>query len=69
MVEDNKDMRNFIFQLLQSKYKKVLLAENGAEGLEQLKVHAKDIHLIISDVMMPEVDGLTMLKEIKSHAE
>jgi len=69
VVEDNNDMRAFIHQLLEKKYKRVLTAKNGVEGLELLKKHGKDIHLIISDVMMPEMDGLTMLKNIKGHAE
>lgn len=67
VVEDNEDMRNFISQLLQKKYKKVLLADNGAEGLKALETHGTEIDLIVSDVMMPHVDGLTMLKEIKNH--
>jgi signal transduction histidine kinase/CheY-like chemotaxis protein len=69
VVEDNEDMRNFICQLLESRYKKVLQAKNGAEGLEQLAKHGLDIRLVVSDVMMPEVDGLTMLKEIKRNKE
>ena len=69
VVEDNPDMRDFIHQLLQKKYKQVLLANNGAEGLEVLKEHGTNINLIISDVMMPVVDGLTMLKEIKNNSE
>lgn len=69
IAEDNADMREFLHQLLQKKYKRILLAKNGAEGLALLKEHGTDIHLIVSDVMMPEVDGLTMLKEIKHHPE
>ncbi len=69
VVEDNRDMRNFIHQLLQKKYKQVLLAKNGAEGLEVLKEHGRNINLVVSDVMMPVLDGLTMLKEIKNHQE
>lgn len=66
VVEDNKDMREFIFRLLQTRYKKVLLAQNGEDGLQYLQTEGNNIQLIISDIMMPEVDGLTMLKEIKS---
>ena len=69
VVEDNHDMRNFIAELLQNKYERILLAKNGVEGLEMLKEHGTNIHLIISDVMMPEMDGLTMLKEIKSNPD
>jgi signal transduction histidine kinase/DNA-binding response OmpR family regulator len=67
VVEDNDDMRNFISQLLQNKYERVLLSKNGVEGLNMLKEHGTNIHLIISDVMMPQMDGLTMLKEIKNN--
>ena len=69
VVEDNPDMQDFIVQLLQKKYKQVLIAKNGAEGLDLLNVHNTNIDLIVSDVMMPEVDGLEMLKTIKSHSE
>ncbi len=69
VVEDNRDMRDFIHQLLQKKYTRVLLANNGAEGLEVLKEQGRNINLIISDIMMPVVDGLTMLKEIKANPE
>lgn len=65
VVEDNLDMREFVCHLLQKKYKRVLVAKNGVEGLTLLKKHGPNIHLIVSDVMMPEVDGLTMLKLVK----
>ncbi|MCL4150846.1 UNVERIFIED_CONTAM: hypothetical protein GTU68_067553, partial [Idotea baltica] len=67
VVEDNADMREFIHRLLKPKYAKILLAQNGAEGLDLLQKHGKDIHLIVSDIMMPEVDGLSLLKAVKSH--
>lgn len=66
VVEDNHDMRNFICQLLQKRYKTVLSALNGAEGLLKLQEQGSNIHLVVSDVMMPEVDGLSMLKQIKA---
>lgn len=68
VVEDNPDMRAFVAQLLQERYKTVLTAQNGAEGLAKLKKYGTKIHLIVSDVMMPEVDGITMLKTIKSNS-
>ena len=67
VVEDNPDMQNFVTEVLAGKYKEVLLANNGVEGLNMLKDRAATIDLIISDVMMPEMDGLTMLQHIKSN--
>ncbi|MCP4438190.1 MAG: response regulator [Aureispira sp.] len=68
VVEDNPDMRAFVSQLLQERYQTVLTAQNGAEGLEKLKEYGTKIHLIVSDVMMPEVDGIALLQTIKSTA-
>lgn len=66
LVEDNTDMRNFVSELLRQRYT-VLTANNGLEGLEQLQKHQDQIDLVISDVMMPELDGLGLLKAIKSN--
>jgi signal transduction histidine kinase/DNA-binding response OmpR family regulator/ligand-binding sensor domain-containing protein len=66
VVEDNPDMRDFIQQILQKEYKTVLTAENGKEGLAVLRKAEHNIQLIISDIMMPEMDGLELLKVIKT---
>ncbi len=66
VVEDNEDMRNFVCQLLAPKYN-ILIAQNGAEGLKKIEENHREIDLILSDIMMPEVDGLTLLKEVKSN--
>ena len=68
IVEDNLDMRNFLHLILEQRYKEVHLAKDGKEGLEFLKEHP-DVDLIISDVMMPEIDGVTMVQTIKSMPE
>ncbi len=65
VVEDNPDMRQFVCSLLQ-KYYTVIAASNGLEGLAQLRNTTQSIHLVVSDIMMPEMDGLEMLKAIKS---
>ncbi|MCE7991269.1 MAG: response regulator [Roseivirga sp.] len=64
VVEDNPEMSDFIQQLLSDHYR-VTLAENGIEGLERLKSGQFD--LITADVMMPEMDGISFVKEIKAH--
>ncbi|MFK8006739.1 MAG: ATP-binding protein [Saprospiraceae bacterium] len=65
IVEDNTQMRVFIQNLLHSNAN-TFLAANGKDALNILKNEEIDIHLIISDVMMPEMDGFTLLKKLKS---
>lgn len=64
LVEDHTDMQLFVESFLTNKYK-VIKAANGKEGLQKAQDHTVD--LIISDVMMPEMDGLTFCKKIKSN--
>jgi len=46
----------------------ILQAENGVKGLEEYEAN-KDISLIFLDVNMPEMDGITMLKRLKTQYE
>ncbi len=62
VVEDNADLRTFLVGILSNEYN-VLQAENGKMGLEIAQKEMPDF--IITDVMMPVMDGLTMVKKIK----
>jgi two-component system, sensor histidine kinase ChiS len=69
IVEDNGDMRNYIARTLGEEYQ-IVEAKNGKEGMEKASELLPD--LIISDIMMPEMDGyklceLIKTKEITSH--
>ncbi|MCD6354790.1 MAG: response regulator, partial [Prolixibacteraceae bacterium] len=64
IVEDYSDLRNFLAEIFSKKYN-VLLSSNGREGLT--KVHNNGPDLIITDVMMPEMDGLEFTKSIKKN--
>ena len=66
IVEDNKEMSHFIADEVNQSYN-VLIAGNGAEAIELLKSHS--VQLIISDVMMPIMDGFALLKEVKTDIE
>ena len=44
---------------------KVIEAENGAEGVEKFKGHCSEIHLLLTDMMMPEKNGRETYDEIK----
>jgi len=63
VVEDNTDLRHFIIDSLGDEFY-YLEGENGVQGLEKATTEVPD--LIISDVMMPEMDGMEMTKKIKS---
>ena len=64
IVEDNIDMRNFLSNNFNSEYL-VILANDGVEGLEQLKKN--EVNLIISDLMMPHMDGLELCKAVRTN--
>lgn len=59
VVEDNDDMRLFIEMILKNEGYKVISAENGKVGLEKAREQMPD--LVLSDVMMPDMDGYEML--------
>jgi signal transduction histidine kinase/DNA-binding response OmpR family regulator len=63
VVEDNRDMQQFLKGILTIKYN-VTLAGNGKEALSILA--EKRIDLICSDVMMPEMDGYSLLEQLKA---
>ncbi len=63
VVEDNDEMRDFIRRQLVSQFK-VYTAANGKDALEV--INANFVNLVISDVIMPEMDGFELCKAIKS---
>ena len=63
VVEDNTDARLFLQRSLKDEYR-VLLAANGKEALSQL-AKADGVRMIISDVMMPVMDGIELVRKIK----
>ncbi len=64
-AEDEKDLREVTHQILKGFTKKQYVAQNGQEGLELFKKYENEIDLIITDVNMPILNGLDMIKEIK----
>lgn len=66
VVEDNQDLRKYLIKFLQ-RYFTVLFAEDGVQGLKILEI--QNVHLVISDVMMPAMDGFELCQKIKSQME
>lgn len=66
VVDDDPEIANYIINELSSHYK-FEQAPNGKEALKMLLTQQFD--LVISDVMMPEMDGITMLKRIKDNVQ
>jgi ligand-binding sensor domain-containing protein/signal transduction histidine kinase/DNA-binding response OmpR family regulator len=66
IVEDNPEVRAYIEQVFQDDYR-IISAEHGIEGLQKAKKALPN--LIISDVMMPQMDGITFCKKIKTDIE
>ncbi len=63
LVDDNEDIRNYLKDLLLPHYN-ILEAENGITGVQIALEEIPDI--IISDIMMPKKDGISLCKELKS---
>jgi ligand-binding sensor domain-containing protein/signal transduction histidine kinase/DNA-binding response OmpR family regulator len=63
VVEDNAELRLLVQETLGSRYH-VLCAENGLQGWDMATEHIPDV--IVSDVMMPEMDGFTFCSQLKT---
>lgn len=64
VVEDDDDLRQFILSILEDEYE-VHEASNGKEGLEKALELIPDF--IVSDIMMPEIDGIELLEKVRSN--
>lgn len=62
IVEDNCDVAAYIAALLKNKYR-LLFAQNGGEGIEKAKEYMPD--LILTDLMMPEMDGYGLCRQVR----
>ncbi len=60
-------MRNFGARALRSRGYTVIEAQSGVDALTQLETHSiEDIDLVVSDVVMPEMDGPSLLRELRA---
>lgn len=64
IIDDNKELLWMLKDILSDEYY-ILTAENGEEGLALIKQKTPD--LIITDIMMPKIDGITLTKQLKNN--
>ncbi len=63
LADDNEEILDFVSSILQPEYQ-ILRTENGREAVALL--HQENVDLVISDVMMPLMDGFELCKTIKT---
>jgi len=67
IVDDSASMRQLVAFTIQDAGYDVLLAENGKDALEKMS-HAK-VDMVITDLNMPEMDGITFIRELRGKAD
>ena len=64
IVDDEKDIRNLIQEIFEEEGYKTTTAANGVQAKEAWRAHVPDV--IFLDVWMPDIDGITLLKEMQT---
>ncbi|MCS7312359.1 MAG: response regulator [Acidobacteria bacterium] len=67
LVEDDAGVRAMVQTVLEGHGYRVLIATDGAEGLETFRNHAAEIELVILDIFMPQMSGAEMYRQIRQH--
>lgn len=65
LVEDNELVRPLICRMLKIHNYKVLEAANGEEALKIIKSFKDTIHILITDILMPGIDGVELSKKVR----
>lgn len=66
VVEDEETVRRMLRSLLESHQYRTLLAQDGADALEQYQQYQSDIQLVVTDLMMPNMDGFTLIEHLRT---
>ena len=66
LAEDELPVRNAVERILTSEGHKVLLASNGREALELFTRHSREIDILLTDIVMPEMGGIELARECSS---
>ena len=66
IIEDHPDQRDLLAIVLQREGYRVITAANGVEALE--KLNQEEVHIALSDIMMPKMDGFELINKIRSNS-
>ena len=66
LVEDEVEVRQFAVRALKRQGYQVLEAADGVEALQVMEANQGTVDIVVSDVVMPEMDGPTLFKELRS---
>ena len=69
MVEDDNKLREVLTKFLSRNDYEVLAAENGKVGLKLFYENSKNLDIVLLDGMLPDIDGVDLLKEIREHSQ
>lgn len=69
IVDDEARMRKLIKDFLIAKNYKIIEAKDGEEALEVFETNKEKINLVLLDVMMPKIDGWTVLRKIRQESK
>lgn len=69
IVDDEARMRKLIKDFLNAKNYKIIEAKDGEEALETFELNKEKINLVLLDVMMPKIDGWTVLRKIRQESK
>jgi len=67
VVDDDEMMRAFVKELLTINNYQITEASNGKAGLKEFRENTPD--LVITDIIMPEMEGISFIRELRSHNE
>lgn len=65
LVEDDDVVRNLVRRVLESRGYRVLEARRGAEALDLVRAHGGPLHLLLTDVVMPEMSGRELARHVR----
>ena len=68
LVEDEPSVRRLVAASLERAGYRVLEARDGSEGVALFEAHAPAVDLLITDVRMPEMDGPSLIRELRARA-